>query len=201
MQKAHCWAGVVRLLDAGGYAAGVSRRYTCGVSHVSQPFVVAPILLVACLLASCTGPVKHASERELACGESGQPACRATFRAVAADKHRYDGRSIRIEGYLAVSRDLFVITSSKELYEAGVTDEVAVRIRGRLADQERAFNAHAYTWVSAIGRFKSAGDSGTTTDLLLGELYLTGDMRPLLDDVAFRRQEFKEVVLDLRDIE
>jgi len=55
--------------------------------------------------------------------------------------------------------------------------------------------------VSAIGRFKSAGDSGTTTDLLLGELYLTGDMRPLLDDVAFRRQEFKEVVLDLRDIE
>lgn len=167
---------------------------------MNQRAIATSFLFLACLLASCKGAVEEGSERNSACGGAEQSACRVTFRAIAADKHRYDGRSIRIEGYLAVSRDLFVISSSKELYEAGVTDEVAVRIRGPLADQERAFNAHAYTWVSAVGTFRDTADDGTTADLLLGELHITGDMRPLMDGVEFRRQEFKDVVLDLQDI-
>lgn len=128
------------------------------------------------------------------------PACRVTFRGIAADRRQYDGKIVRIEGYLGVSRGLFVLTSSRELYEADVTDEVAIRIRGRLADQERIFKGSAYSWVSVEGTFKVGKRNGTTDDLLLGELFVTDGVGPLRDSVEFRRQDFGEVVLDLDDV-
>ena len=54
-----------------------------------------------------------------ACGIGQNPVCRVSFRALAATPRLFDGKSIRVEGYLGVSRGLFVLSSSKELFEAG----------------------------------------------------------------------------------
>ncbi len=129
-----------------------------------------------------------------------QNACRATFRALAEDAHEFDGRTIRIEGYLAVSRDLFVLNSSKELYDAGVTDETSIRIRGSLDVQERIFQGHAYSWVSVTGTFKNRGKTGTTEDLLLGEIFAPLDVRPLRLPLEVKCQTFDDVLLDLEDV-
>jgi len=107
---------------------------------------------------------------------------------------------IRIEGYLAVSRDLFVLNSSKEFYEAGVTDETSIRIRGPMDVQERIFQEHAYSWVSVIGTFRDREKTGTTEDLLLGEIFAPLEVRPLGLPVEVKRQTFGDVLLDLEDI-
>lgn len=133
------------------------------------------------------------------CGSAENP-CRATFRALAEDAHRFDGRMVRMEGYLGVSRGNFVLSASKELHEAGVTGEVDVRIRGRLEDQERIFKAYAYSWVVAEGTFRTVKKDGTTQDLLLGDLFVTDQVRPLMAGSEYRRQEFGEVLLELQDL-
>lgn len=162
--------------------------------------VAGSLVLALAMLTSCGVPEQEGSVSGLACGQASQPACRVTFRAIAADRHQYDGRIVRIEGYLGVSRGFFVVASSKELYEAGVSDEVEIRIRGRLTDQERIFKESAYSWVSAEGTFKVRKRNGTTDDLLLGELFVAHDVRPLMRGVEFRRQDFGKVVLELDDV-
>ncbi len=128
-----------------------------------------------------------------------QNACRATFRALAEDPHGFDGRRIRVEGYLGVSRALFVLSSSKELFEAGVTDESSIRIRGPMDVQERIFQEHAYSWVSVTGTFKDREKTGTTDDLLLGEIFAL-EVQSLRWPVEVERAAFGDVLLNLEDI-
>lgn len=93
-----------------------------------------------------------------------------------------------------------MLNSSKALFEAGVTDEVAIRLRGPVDVQERIFQEHAYSWVSVIGTFKIRATTGTTEDLLLGELFAPLEVRSLRLPLEVRRHSFDEVILDLEDI-
>jgi hypothetical protein len=133
------------------------------------------------------------------CGEvADKVICRATFRALALDPGQYAGKNIRIEGFLVVERGLFVLYSSRELYEAGVTDEVAVRLRGPAGQLERIYKDHAYSWVSIVGEFRVVPRSGTTDDLILGEIRAPLEVRPLRK-IGLRREGFDEILLNLED--
>lgn len=157
------------------------------------------VLVLVFALAGCS-PDNSLAQHGLDCGKPEQPACRVSFRALAQDSHRFDGRSIRIEGYLGVSRELFVLNSSKELFEAGVTDEVAIRLRGPVDLQERIFQEHAYSWVSLVGTFKVKATTGTTEDLLLGEVFAPLEVRSLMLPLEVRRQSFDDVIINLQDV-
>lgn len=126
--------------------------------------------------------------------------CRVSFRALAQGPARFDGRRIRVEGYLGVSRELFVLSSSKELFEAGVTHETSIRIRGPMDVQERIFQKHAYSWVSVAGTFKDREKTGTTEDLLLGEIFAPLEVQSLRWPVEVERATFGDVLLNLEDI-
>lgn len=157
------------------------------------------VLALALVLPGCS-PHNSLAQHDLDCGRSAQPACSVSFRAIAQDSQRFDDRSIRIEGYLGVSRELFVLNSSQELFEAGVTDEIAIRLRGPVDVQERIFQEHAYSWVSVVGTFKIRATTGTTEDLLLGELFAPLEVRSLRLPLEVRRHSFDDVILDLEDI-
>lgn len=105
------------------------------------------------------------------CGVEGSSACRVSFRELAATPRLFDGKLVRMEGYLGVSRELFVLSSSKELFEAGVTEETQVRIRGPVDMQQGVFDEYAYSWVSIIGVFRTRETDNSTVDLLLGEIH------------------------------
>ncbi|WP_312320645.1 hypothetical protein [Stenotrophomonas sp.] len=134
------------------------------------------------------------------CGGGADTACRVTFRSLLVAPGQFDGRVIRIEGYLGVSMRFFSLHASKELFDAGVSDEVALRLRGPMQLQEKIFNEYAYTWVSVIGVFKLRKKNGTTDDLLIGELAPPIEVRSLQPLGANQRAEFGEVVLDLEDL-
>jgi len=78
-----------------------------------------------------------------------------------------------------VIRGLFVLSSSEESFEAGVTDETEVRIRGPVDLQRRVFDQHAYPWVSVGGAFRLREKDASTDDLLLGEIHAPLDVRSL----------------------
>lgn len=161
----------------------------------------ASVLALAFVLSGCS-PAANFSHRGLACEKKrAEPYCRVSFPALAQDSHRFDGRLIRIEGYLGVSRDQFVLNSSKELYEAGVTADVAIRIRGPLDVQERIFQEHAYSWVSLAGTFRiNTQEDRNTDDLLIGEVFAPLEVQSLTFPLEVRRQGFGEVLLDLDDL-
>lgn len=89
-------------------------------------------LVFVCLiiLTGCENWGGDAVSPALKCGADRQLPCRASFRALAEKPVQFDGKLVRVEGYLSVARELFLLSSSRELLEAGVTDEVSVRIRG-----------------------------------------------------------------------
>lgn len=167
---------------------------------MKQVGIVASTVFLAFQLAACQLPAEDHESHRMNCGRTVQNACRVTFRALASDASGFNGRMIRIEGYLAVSRDLFVLNSSKEFYEAGVTDETSIRIRGPMDVQERIFQEYAYSWVSVVGTFRDREKTGTTEDLLLGEIFAPLEVRPLGLPVEVKRQTFGDVLLDLEDI-
>lgn len=134
------------------------------------------------------------------CGVDQRHACRLSFRALAAAPRLFDGKSVRIEGYLGVSAGHFVLSSSKELFEAGVTGETEVRIRGPMDVQERAYNRHAYSWVSVMGVFRLRGKDGSTDDLLLGEIHAPLHVQSLRIPGPIPRATFGDVYLDLEDL-
>ncbi|HDS1511132.1 hypothetical protein I5U67_12395 [Stenotrophomonas maltophilia] len=161
---------------------------------------VAFVVALACQLVACQMSAEDKAPHKMSCGGVMQNACRATFRALAEDPHGFDGRRIRVEGYLGASRALFVLSSSKELFEAGLTDESSIRIRGPMDVQERIFQEHAYSWVSVTGTFKDREKTGTTDDLLLGEIFAPLDVQSLRWPVEVERATFGEVLLNLEDI-
>lgn len=75
-------------------------------------------VVCACILAGCEGGSSVAGQPET-CGSSQEEPCRVSFRALASDPDSFNGRTIRIEGYLAVAGRKFVLSASKELLEAG----------------------------------------------------------------------------------
>ncbi|MBD8694648.1 hypothetical protein [Stenotrophomonas sp. CFBP 13718] len=107
---------------------------------------------------------------------------------------------MRIEGYLVVSAGLFVLSSSKELFDAGVADEVFVRIRGPLDSQRQMYDQHGYSWVSVTGTFKTKERNGTTDDILIGELHPPTEVRALRFPIPRRRETFDEAAIDLKDL-
>ncbi len=111
----------------------------------------------------------------------------------------FDGKSIRVEGYLGVSRGLFVLNSSKELFEAGVTDETQVRI-SPIDLQRDVFNRYAYSWVSVTGEFRLRRTDGSTDDLLLGEMHAPLDVQSLRVPGPIPRATFGDVSVDLEDL-
>lgn len=129
-----------------------------------------------------------------------ESACRVSFRALAADPASFNGRKVRVEGYLGVSGRLFVLSSSKELFDAGVSDEVFVRIRGPINSQRQMFYQHAYSWVSVTGTFRTKEKNGTTDDILIGELHSPTEVKALRLPIPERRETFDEAVIDLRDL-
>lgn len=156
--------------------------------------------IVLILLAGCGHQEEGQVARTTACGVSDRPVCRVSFRALATNPDRYDGRSVRVEGYLGVSRGLFVLSSSEESFEAGVTDETGVRIRGPVDLQRRVFDQHAYSWVSVAGAFRLRKKDESTDDLLLGEIHAPLDVRSLRIPGPVPRAAFEEVALDLEDL-
>lgn len=153
----------------------------------------------ATLLVGC-GEQAAMSSTGKRCDAYGDSPCRVSFRALASAPQSYGGRVIRMEGYLAVSGRMFVLSSSKELLEAGVSDEVSVRITGPIEEQRAIFDEHAYTWVSVIGRFTVREKDDTTNDLLLGELSAPLEVSPLRFPIPLQRQTFGELSLDLEDL-
>lgn len=129
-----------------------------------------------------------------------ESACRVSFRALAADPASFNGRKVRIEGYLGVSARLFVLSSSKELFDAGVSDEVFIRIKGNIDSQRQMFDQHAYSWVSVTGTFRTTERNGTTDDILIGELHPPTEVDALLMPIPERRETFDEAAIDLRDL-
>ncbi|HIE0525011.1 TPA: hypothetical protein ACXJLS_001627 [Stenotrophomonas maltophilia] len=134
------------------------------------------------------------------CGVEGRSACRVSFRALASTPRLFDGKSIRVEGYLGVSRGLFVLNSSKELFEAGVTEETQVRIKGPIDLQRDVFNRYAYSWVSVTGEFRLRKTDGSTDDLLLGEMHAPLDVQSLRVPGPIPRATFGDVSVDLEDL-
>jgi hypothetical protein len=105
-----------------------------------------------------------------------------------------------MEGYLGESLGMVVLSSSKELVEAGVRDEVSVRIRGPVETQESIFDQHAYTWVSVTGVFNVKEKNGTTDDLLLGQLSPPLAVRSLQFPAPIQKAGFGDIILDMEDI-
>jgi len=105
-----------------------------------------------------------------------------------------------VEGYLGVSRGLFVLNSSKELFEAGVTEETQVRIKGPIDLQRDVFNRYAYSWVSVTGEFRLRKTDGSTDDLLLGEMHAPLDVQSLRVPGPIPRATFGDVSVDLEDL-
>ena len=134
------------------------------------------------------------------CGIGQNPVCRVSFRALAATPRLFDGKSIRMEGYLGVSRGLFVLSSSKELFEAGVTDETEVRISGPTDLQRGVFDRYAYSWVSVTGVFRLRRTDGSTDDLLLGEMHAPLDVQSLRIPGPIPKATFGDVSVDLEDL-
>lgn len=160
---------------------------------------VCVVIISALLVMGCQARTAAVEPSPILCGGTGSEAtCRATFRALAQDVARFEGKKIRIEGFLVVERGLFLLYASRELYEAGVTDEVAVRLRGPVEEQERIFKDHAYSWVSIVGGFRANVRNGTTDDLLLGELHSPLEVRSLRW-VPLKREQFDDVRIDLKE--
>ncbi|HGM7285991.1 TPA: hypothetical protein ACKP7V_001798 [Stenotrophomonas maltophilia] len=134
------------------------------------------------------------------CGVEGSSACRVSFRELAAKPRLFDGKLVRMEGYLGVSRELFVLNSSKELFEAGVTEETQVRIRGPIDLQQSVFDEYAYSWVSIIGVFRTRESDNSTGDLLLGEIHAPLEVRSLRIPGPVPREEFGDVLVNLEDL-
>jgi hypothetical protein len=105
-----------------------------------------------------------------------------------------------MEGYLGVSRELFVLNSSKGLFEAGVTEETQVRIRGPIDLQRDVFKRYAYSWVSVTGEFRLRRTDGSTDDLLLGEMHAPLDVQSLRVPGPIPRATFGDVSVDLEDL-
>ena len=160
------------------------------------------LLLCICVvgMAGCGGAARESASK--ACDSIPEDAaCRVSFRALASDPASFNGRKVRVEGYLGVSAMLFVLSSSKELFDAGVSDEVFVRIRGPMESQQNIYDQHAYTWVSVTGTFRTREKDGTTYDLLIGELHAPIEARSLRPPIPQRRETFDEAALDLGDLE
>lgn len=152
------------------------------------------------LAAGCGHQGEGQVARTATCGVSDRPVCRVSFRALATTPDRYDGRSVRMEGYLGVSRGLFVLSSSKELFEAGVTDETEVRIRGPIDLQSGVFDRYAYSWVSVTGVFRLRRTDGSTDDLLLGEIHAPLGVQSLRVPGPIPKATFGEVSVNLEDL-
>lgn len=162
--------------------------------------MVGTLLLTVTALAACGAVPEDAAPKPAQCAADEKVACRVAFRGLAEDSSRFDGHAVRVEGYLGVSRGLFVLSSSKELFDAGATDEVALRLRGPVDVQERIFDQFAYSWVAVTGTFRITPRNGTTDDLLLGEIHAPLEVRPLRLPVPVQRETFGDVILDLQDI-
>lgn len=121
-----------------------------------------------------------------------------TFRALADNPQPFEGLTLRIEGYLAVSRGLFVLTSSRELFEAGASDEMAIRIRGPMDLQKQIFEQYAYTWVSVTGTYSST--IGIKNEVLLGQIRAPLDVQALRISGPIQRATFGDVLIDLEDL-
>lgn len=158
------------------------------------------VIFLAIVSAGCGGGVSEARPSYRDCGANQQPACRATFRALIEHGRTLDGKKVRVEGYLSVVRSLFVLNSSKELYEAGVSDELSIRIRGPIDVQREMFAKFAYSWVSVTGTFRLVERVGTTDDLLIGELHAPMQVDSLRIPGPVRKAEFRDVAVDLEDI-
>lgn len=159
--------------------------------------ILLPILF-AIVLAGCNDKAASASQH---CAPARTEApCRVSFRALAASPAGFDGRIVRLEGYLAVSARFFVLSSSKELFDAGVTDETRVRIRGPMDSQQKIYDQHAYSWVAVTGTFRIRKKNGTTDDILIGELHPPMEVNALQYPIPRRKETFDEVALDLEDL-
>ena len=161
--------------------------------------VAVAMLFVAALAACSVDPVDEKSNLAQ-CLVNAKTSCRITFRHLAEQSSKVDCQLVRVEGYLGVSRGLFVLYSSKELFEAGVNDEVALRLRGPVDVQEKIFDQFAYSWVSVTGTYRAKPGNGTTDDLLLGELHAPLQFHPLRLPMPVERETFDDVILDLQDI-
>jgi len=168
-------------------------------SMFMEKFVGVGLMLFAVVLLGCQQRSAPIGENQ-DCGSTVETPCRASFRSLAASPSSYEGRVVRLEGYLTVERDRFVLYSSKELFEAGVQEEVAVKLRGPIEVQERIFNQHAYSWVSLVGKFMARKTVGTTKDLLLGEVHAPLVVRPLRSLGPPEKRTFGDVILDMEDL-
>ncbi|WP_367381719.1 hypothetical protein [Stenotrophomonas cyclobalanopsidis] len=155
------------------------------------------VLMVAVLTSGCRGDAPASSS---ACGGSQESVCRVTFRSLVESPDLFTGRTVRIEGYLGVSRKFFSIYASKESFDAGISDEVAIRIRGSLPVQENIFREHAYTWVSMVGVFRMREKTGTTNDVLIGEIFPPFEVHPLQVPGVDPQRGFDEVLIELEDL-
>lgn len=168
-------------------------------SMFMEKFVGVGLMLFAVVLLGCQQRAAPIGENQ-DCGSTVETPCRASFRSLAASPSSYEERVVRLEGYLTVERETFVLYSSKELFEAGVQEEVAVKLRGPIEAQERIFNQHAYSWVSLVGKFMARQTDGTTEDLLLGEVHAPLVVRPLRSLGPPAKRTFGDVILDMEDL-
>lgn len=159
----------------------------------------AALLMCMIGIAGCGGAARESASHVCDTMPKDAP-CRVSFRALASNPESFNGRKVRIEGYLGISARLFVLSSSKELFDAGVSDEVSVRIRGPMESQQKIYDQHAYTWVSVTGTFRTREKDGTTYDLLIGELHAPIEARSLRAPIPQRRENFDEAALDLGDL-
>ena len=162
--------------------------------------VVAVTFLSIAALAACSVDPGDTKSKLAECHANAKAGCRVAFQRLAEQSSKFDGQLVRVEGYLGVSRGLFVLYSSKELFEAGVNDEVALRLRGPVDVQEKIFDQFAYSWVSVAGTYRAMPRTGNTDDLLLGELHAPLEVHPLRVPLPVQRETFDDVILDLRDI-
>ena len=196
--------------DMGGLGfVGVERRkwavfHGAGWRHggvgVNVDFRFFMVIVFILYGAGCRYQEGGGAPSEKTCGVEGSPACRVSFRELAATPRLFDGKLVRMEGYLGVSRELFVLNSSKELFEAGVTEENQVRIRGPIDLQRSVFDEYSYSWVSIIGVFRTRESDNSTGDLLLGEIHAPLEVRSLRIPGPMPRAKFGGVLVDLEDL-
>lgn len=163
------------------------------------PRKLAALLLVALTSGCAKDPAVSLDCPALPHGMTDMP-CRASFRALANDPAAFDGRRVRMEGYLGVSARFFVLSSSKELFDAGVNDDTRVRIRGPMDSQQKIYDQYAYSWVAVTGTFRIRKKNGTTDDILIGELHPPMEVNALQFPIPHRRETFDEVALELEDL-
>lgn len=157
------------------------------------------MVLMGVLATGCVGESAPSASIE-ACGASNENACRVTFRRLVEAPESFAGRVVRVDGYLGVKRGFFTLNSSKELFDAGVSDEVSIRIRGSADLQQKIFDEYSYTWVSIIGTFRLKSKNGTVSDLLIGELHPPLEVNSLGYPGSERNQSFNDAALDLEDL-